>query len=105
MVFNPAGIGRLDGFQFSGSASGMFSQIDFDNGNGQLSTFGLPIPGDGGGDAGKNSFGAGLLRHGRADRPPAHWPALGGSYAFTKSLSADLGYAVDIVALQLNLKF
>jgi long-chain fatty acid transport protein len=56
MFFNPAGIARLDGYQISGSASGIFSRIEFDNRGSELTPFGLPIPGGDGGNAGKNAL-------------------------------------------------
>lgn len=55
LFFNPAGIGRLDGYQISGSGSGIITRVEFD-GSGTLSPIGLPIPGGDGGDAGKDAF-------------------------------------------------
>jgi long-chain fatty acid transport protein len=55
LFYNPAGIGRLDGYRVSAVGSGIFPRSNFD-GTGSLSPFGVPIPGGDGGDGGKDAF-------------------------------------------------
>jgi long-chain fatty acid transport protein len=56
MFFNPAGIARLDGYRFSGLASGIFPRIEFSDDGSTLAPLGLPIPGGSGGDAGEDAL-------------------------------------------------
>jgi long-chain fatty acid transport protein len=56
MFFNPAGIARLDGYRFSGSASGIFPRTEFSNDGSTLTPLDLPIPGGDGGDAGEDAL-------------------------------------------------
>ena len=55
LFFNPASIARLDGYQVSGSLSGIFTRTRFDNDGSELTPFDLPIPGGNGGDSGKDA--------------------------------------------------
>jgi long-chain fatty acid transport protein len=56
MFFNPAGITRLDGYQISGVASGIFPRTEFRNDGSVLTPPGFAIPGGEGGDADEDAL-------------------------------------------------